>query len=1042
MKNLKNILSCLLVGFAIHASNAQVTNTGLPVSITNGLKVYIPGSFTQSGTLTNEGILEVTGDLELTGSYSGTGTIEASGAAQDLDLQSASITTLNLSGGDKTLTSPLVVENLDLINARLITSEHDFEVIGAITGADASSHIVGKLIRSGTDPLVYPIGRNANYAPVTLSNITGTDPKIAVELFETNPLGTAGKGLLDVSNERYWGVTTTSGVLESTTIELSILNELLDGSIEDLVVARGNAVSGSFTSLGQSAFSGDLTSGAMTSATTSGSGIYTLGLFFDESLRVADSTALVSIYENAGGESWLNNSGWLSESLDAWSGVGISQKRVAILNLSGNNLQGEIPEIPEGLESIEDLNLRSNELIALPDLTSFSQLTNLEINNNKLEFASIEPNIGINGIQYSPQGIVGTYEEELFEQGQTYEVSRQVSGSDNTYSWFKEDKEGNITPVASDGGSSISLPINTFDDEGLYFATVTNAIVTDLELTTEKFFAKVSSLERDRLVLMELFEATDGTNWTDNTSWGDATVSNAWSGVTVDDANSRVTRVELPENGLIGSVPASFADIAGLNVVDLSNNEINEFPDVSGINGITSLNISQNKLFFKDIIPNIDVGGINYFNQKRFGETLYDTLSAGLNSNLETYSNIDFGTGSVFQWNFGGLIPGEPFNNAVSAIEGATDKSYTIENIDIESQGTYRLSVTHPEVSGLILESRNQNILAETDFFGSVSLDGDPVIDAEIVVWRKTPTGPFVREDSTQVDLSGDYLIENVVLGTFVVVAKPNRDLAAYENTIQTYFVSEETYEEADPLNLVGVTEGIDIDLISFEPFIDDGSAIIGGVVESEFEDDIIDEEGGRVTARRKVKKAGCAMRRFKAQGRPDQDDEVEEEIAYYVETDDEGFFNFSDVADGKYLLSIEFPGVPIDDSAEVVFEIGGDRENQIFDVNVLITEAGIEVDQDEILFNKKPYVKDVVLYPNPTEGVMALDYLVYRDVDDLKLQLVSTGGIILQEQEIDHWKGNQRTEIDLRDHAVGVYHLVFTDEAGTFAKSMKIGRK
>jgi len=310
-----------------------------------------------------------------------------------------------------------------------------------------------------------------------------------------------------------------------------------------------------------------------------------------------------------------------------------------------------------------------------------------------------------------------------------------------------------------------------------------------------------------------------------------------------------------------------------------------------------------------------------------------------------------------------------------------------------------------------------------------------------VVVWRQTPSGPFVKEDSAFVNADGDYLFEEVVLGNFVVVAKPNRDLAAYERTVQTYYEQAETYSKADTLFLHGETTGVDIDVITFIPDLG-GTGTIGGLIESDFDDVIVDDDG-RINGRRRVKKAGCAMRRFKAQGRPDQDDfDVEEEIAYYVETDDEGYFNFEGVADGKYLLTIEFPGVPLAEDAEVVFELGGDRENQVFDVNVLIDEDGINVSQEEILYNLKPYIKDVVLYPIPTDGLLSLDYLVYRPINNLKLQLVTIQGVVLMEQEAEHWQGMQQASIDITDQSSGVYYLVFTDDDATFSHHIKVIRK
>jgi hypothetical protein len=73
---------------------------------------------------------------------------------------------------------------------------------------------------------------------------------------------------------------------------------------------------------------------------------------------------------------------------------------------------------------------------------------------------------------------------------------------------------------------------------------------------------------------------------------------------------------------------------------------------------------------------------------------------------------------------------------------------------------------------------------------------------------------------------------------------------------------------------------------------------------------------------------------------------------------------------------------------------------------------------------------------------LLALDYLVYREIDDLKMQLISAQGIILVDQEVDRRRSLHHAEIDLTQYESGIYYLMFTDEAGTFAHPVKIARK
>ena len=702
----------------------------------------------------------------------------------------------------------------------------------------------------------------------------------------------------------------------------------------------------------------------ITVGTVSGGNNYAV-TFIGATLTIVDldAKALLTIYQstNASSISALNWS--IDKPITQWSRVTVSGVRVTSVDLKGLGLTGSFPSITTGLEELTTLDLSGNSLTGVSSLTNLSKLTSLKLEGNKLGFASLESNISIAGLTYAPQDSVITKVSRLYEQGQVYALDRTVTGSANTYKWFKKDNAGTVTSLAG-ATASINLTVNSFANEGFYYAEVTNSKVSGLTLTTQPIRVKVSSLERDKVALTELFNATKGSQWVNNTGWNTGAVSNSWFGVTV--VNSRVTGLSLPSNGLDGKVPASLADLASLKTVNLSKNDLSSFPDMSALS-LTSLNVSENRLVFRDLLPNKDVSGLNYALQKRFGTTVYDTIDAGTNYLL---SIEDLGEGSEYQWKFGKLIPGQTFNNDVANLTGATSREYTLENIDINSQGTYRVSVTHPELSGLTIESRNQNIMAQTNFFGNVSLNQIGVTDAEVFVWRQTPEGKFVKEDSTKVGLSGDYILEDVVLGSFVVVAKPNRDKAEYETALQTYYTSQLTYAKADTLFLEGVTTGVNIDLLNYTPDpIGVKGADIGGTLEEEYELEK-DEEGNRVLARRKVRKAACSMRKFKSTGRTDQEgDELEDGIAYYIETDDEGYFNFTDVAEGRYLLNIEFPGVPMDPNAAVEFVIGGDKENQVFSVDAVVEQGGITVEQNEVLYSMKPYIKDIKLYPNPTEG-------------------------------------------------------------------------
>ena len=92
-----------------------------------------------------------------------------------------------------------------------------------------------------------------------------------------------------------------------------------------------------------------------------------------------DQPALVALYNATGGANWANNDGWLTNApVGHWQGVTTdSQGRVTELNLTSNQLKGEIPPELANLTNLRLLALGGNELTG-PIPTWLGSLTNLE----------------------------------------------------------------------------------------------------------------------------------------------------------------------------------------------------------------------------------------------------------------------------------------------------------------------------------------------------------------------------------------------------------------------------------------------------------------------------------------------------------------------------------------------------------------------------------------------------------------------------------------------------------------------------------------
>ena len=76
--------------------------------------------------------------------------------------------------------------------------------------------------------------------------------------------------------------------------------------------------------------------------------------------------------------------------------------------------------------------------------------------------------------------------------------------------------------------------------------------------------------EGDRAALIELYNATDGANWTNATNWNSSAPIVEWYGVSTDD-DGRVSRLYLYRNNLTGSIPPSLGNLANLEWLNQSN---------------------------------------------------------------------------------------------------------------------------------------------------------------------------------------------------------------------------------------------------------------------------------------------------------------------------------------------------------------------------------------------------------------------------------------------------------------------------------------
>ncbi len=107
--------------------------------------------------------------------------------------------------------------------------------------------------------------------------------------------------------------------------------------------------------------------------------------------------------------------------------------------------------------------------------------------------------------------------------------------------------------------SSVTIPAKALTKGKLYTKTL-------------KFPAPVDMVKSDREILIDLYNATNGDNWTDNENWCTDAPLSEWSGV-MTNQDGRVWSVSLYSNNLDGYIPESIGGLTCLSDLRFVNND-------------------------------------------------------------------------------------------------------------------------------------------------------------------------------------------------------------------------------------------------------------------------------------------------------------------------------------------------------------------------------------------------------------------------------------------------------------------------------------
>ncbi|MDI9312922.1 MAG: hypothetical protein QM535_22115, partial [Limnohabitans sp.] len=142
-----------------------------------------------------------------------------------------------------------------------------------------------------------------------------------------------------------------------------------------------------------------------------------------------------------------------------------------------------------------------------------------------------------------------------------------------------------------------------------------------------------NNLYYDSLALVNLYNSTQGNQWTNNANWLSSNPINTWYGVKMSSDGSKLTELHLYNNNLVGKIDILDRSFQDLAILDLSYNHISGFkiePYIlfGSLFNLYELVLSGNQLTSLDIPPNFIFSNLNrlYLNSNPL-----NTLASNIN---------------------------------------------------------------------------------------------------------------------------------------------------------------------------------------------------------------------------------------------------------------------------------------------------------------------------------------------------------------------------------------------------------------------------
>jgi hypothetical protein len=506
---MKKIFIVALICFLWDYGYSQfISNGGLPV-VNRSL-------VSSNGTWDNQGYLLNNGTIRMSEYFVNTGTLDTASAGGFI-LDFGVNWTVQLGGthigfivkngpGEVTTTVGIHVKDSLILNEGIwhLTNAGDTLTLekGCIVHAADTAFVEGMIARSGKGNLLFPLGKDGISLPLMLHKAEAE--KIIASVLPAPGGYTEGAGVNALIDFPYaWRIQEKIAADTAAFVEVRYPKNL--APIPDPVIARATAEN-TYVSMGARLITEDtLNRVAVRSYSRGLVGLFTIARGFAVDGKT-DSLALVAFYDSTGGPQWGNQGNWLVGPIDSWSGVKRAGQSVISVTVRDNQLAGVVPDAFTDLNALQKFDIANNAVTAIPNFIANAELDTLDVSNNRLTFATLEPNSAIPLFYYDGQAPFGTPMDSLVAVSTPLTLSLKVGGDSTHYQWRYN---GNNI----EGANNETYTINSVNKNNMgdYVLEATNSKLPNLTLTsTIQHFSAYATIS-GKLMIDESTGALAGT---------------------------------------------------------------------------------------------------------------------------------------------------------------------------------------------------------------------------------------------------------------------------------------------------------------------------------------------------------------------------------------------------------------------------------------------------------------------------------------------------------------------------------------------------